>query len=45
MSSCNFCIYENKVFDLNGYEILPDEENIVAVSVMPELKKEKQNLN
>lgn len=31
MSSCNFCIYENKVFDLNGYEILPDEDNIVTV--------------
>lgn len=31
MSSCNFCIYENKVFDLNGYEILPDEEGVIAV--------------
>lgn len=31
MSSYNFCIYENKVFDLNGYEILPDEDNIVTV--------------
>ena len=31
MKNCNFCIYENKIFDLNGYEILPDEENIVAV--------------
>lgn len=31
MKNCNFCIYENKVFDLNGYEILPDEDNIVAV--------------
>lgn len=31
MSSCNFCIYENKIFDLNGYEILPDENNIVSV--------------
>lgn len=31
MSSCNFCIHENKIFDLNGYEILPDEDNIVTV--------------
>ena len=31
MTSCNFCIYENKIFDLNGYEILPDEDNIVTV--------------
>ena len=33
MSSYNFCIYENKIFDLNGYEILPDEDNIVTVSL------------
>lgn len=31
MSSCNFCIYENKVYDLNGYEILPDEDGIISV--------------
>jgi hypothetical protein len=31
MKNHNFCIYENKVFDLNGYEILPDENNIVTV--------------
>ena len=31
MKNCNFCIYENKVFDLNGYEMLPDEDNIVTV--------------
>lgn len=29
--SCNFCVHENKVFDLDGYEILPDEDNIVCV--------------
>jgi len=28
---CNFCIHENKVFDLDGYEILPDEDNVVTV--------------
>lgn len=31
MKNCNFCIYEDKIFDLNGYEILPDEDNIVTV--------------
>lgn len=31
MKNCNFCIHENKVFDLNGFEILPDEDNIVTV--------------
>lgn len=31
MKNCNFCIHENKVFDLDGYEILPDEDNIVTV--------------
>lgn len=31
MKNCNFCIHENKVFDLDGYEILPDEDNIVCV--------------
>lgn len=31
MNLCNFCIHENKVFDLNGHEILPDEENVVSV--------------
>jgi hypothetical protein len=31
MKNCNFCVHENKVFDLNGFEILPDEENIVTV--------------
>lgn len=31
MKNCNFCIHENKVFDLNGYEILPDEDGIVCV--------------
>jgi len=31
MKHCNFCIYENKVFDLNGFEILPDEDNVVCV--------------
>ena len=27
----NFCIYQNKVFDLEGYEILPNEDNVVTV--------------
>lgn len=31
MKNCNFCIYEDKIFELNGYEILPDEDNIVTV--------------
>jgi hypothetical protein len=31
MKGCNFCIYENKVFDLHGHEIIPDEDNIVKV--------------
>jgi hypothetical protein len=31
MKGCNFCIYENKIFDLQGYEIKPDEDNIVKV--------------
>jgi hypothetical protein len=31
MKNFNFCIYENKIFDLNGYEMLPDENNIVTV--------------
>lgn len=31
MKNCNFCIHEDKVFDLTGYEILPDEDGIVTV--------------
>jgi hypothetical protein len=31
MGGCNFCIYENKIFDLHGHEIIPDEDNIVKV--------------
>ena len=31
MKKCNFCIHENKVFDLNGFEMLPDEDNVVTV--------------
>lgn len=31
MKNCNFCIHENKIFDLEGYEISPDEDNIVCV--------------
>ena len=31
MKSCSFCIYQNKVYDLNGYEIMPDEDGIVTV--------------
>lgn len=31
MKNYNFCVYENKVFDLNGFEILPDEDNVVCV--------------
>jgi hypothetical protein len=31
MKNCNFCIHENKVFDLNGYEMLPDEDGVIAV--------------
>lgn len=31
MKNCNFCIHENKVFDLDGFEIVPDEDNIVCV--------------
>jgi hypothetical protein len=31
LSGCNFCIYENKVFDMHGNEIKPDEDNIVSV--------------
>ena len=29
--SCNFCIHENRVFDLEGHEILPDEDGIICV--------------
>lgn len=31
MNLFNFCIHENKVFDLDGYEILPDEDNVVTI--------------
>ena len=31
MKNCNFCIHEDKVYDLNGYEMLPDEDGVIAV--------------
>jgi hypothetical protein len=31
MKGFNFCVYENKIFDLQGHEIIPDEDNIVKV--------------
>lgn len=31
MKNCNFCIHENKVYDLNGYEMLPDKDGVISV--------------
>lgn len=33
MKGFNFCIYENKVFDLNGHEISPDEDGVITIEM------------